>query len=403
MNVAAFSAPYNQTVYRNAELSGGNILGRWVRRFDNGSDIQIQTYYDRVSRLQANQAEYRNTFDFDLISRRNAPRAQEITWGVSARVSLANLPAIVPTYVFSPSQRTDQVYTGFIQDEVFLGEAFSLTIGSKLLHSSFSGFNVEPSVRLLWAHSDRQSIWGAVTRAVRTPSDIEDTLTQTVLLGSAPPTFSVTGGDGKFTSETMVGYEAGYRNLVTPNVFIDIASFYNCYDHLLSTEPETPLSSISPQGQAIVIEPFLMGNGLRGTTKGFEIVPNWKPSAWWRLEGSWAYLDMHLERRPGSLDPAPGAEDGASPRNELVVQSWLDLPAKLQFSQAYRYVSALPAMLVARYQTAYARLSWHAFDHTEFSVTGQNLFQARHVEYGGDPNALVAIKRSVYAALTWRK
>ena len=209
------------------------MLGRWTRKF-NKSDIQIQTYYDNTNRTQANQAEYRNTFDFDLIDHLKANWNQQVTWGLGARISEANLPAVVPTYVFSPSFRTDQLYTGFVQDEIpLVADKFSVTIGSKLLHSSFTGFDLEPSARFLWTPSHRQTVWAAVTRAVRTPSDIEDTLTSTSLVSLNPLTYSVTTGDGRFTSETMLGYEIGYRSLITPKVSIDVATFYNNYNHLL--------------------------------------------------------------------------------------------------------------------------------------------------------------------------
>jgi iron complex outermembrane receptor protein len=398
------TAPYSAIVNKNAQLGGGNVLGRWTRKFSDKSDLQIQTYYDRTSRQQANQAEYRNTFDFDLIDRMKTAHDQEITWGLGARISRAELPAIVPTYVFSPDRRTDQLYTGFVQDEIpILADKVSLTLGSKLLHSSFTGFDLEPSARVLWTPSSRQSVWGAVTRAVRTPSDIEDTLTSTTLVSVSPLAYNVTTGDGEFTSETMLGYELGYRSLITPKVSIDVATFYNNYNHLQSLEPGIPYTSISPQPLTI-INPYTNGNGLRGTTSGFEIVPNWKPFSWWRLEASWAYLNFVLRTRPGSGDTVSvTSQEGSSPRHDVAFKSWIDLPHRIEFSQDFRFVSALPAQLVGSYKTADARLAWQFVPHVEFSITGQNLFQPRHLEYGVDPGTLVGIKRSVYAAIAWRK
>ena len=45
-----------------------------------------------------------------------------------------------------------------------------LTVGSKLEHNSFTGFKIEPSVRIAWYPDNMQTVWGAVSRAVRTPS-----------------------------------------------------------------------------------------------------------------------------------------------------------------------------------------------------------------------------------------
>ena len=150
--------------------------------------------------------------------------------------------------------------------------------------------------------------------------------------------------------------------------------------------------------------PLAIGNGLLGSTTGFEFVPNWKPAAWWRLEGSYSYLNMDLKTRPGSTDTTTvRSNQGSSPRHQVGVKSYLDLPGRVEFSQIFRYITALPAQSVASYATADARIAWRPVEHLEFAVSGQNLLQPHHVEYGGNPGTLVGIRRSVFAAMTWRK
>jgi iron complex outermembrane receptor protein len=405
VKVTSFSAPYATVVNKNADLSGSNVLGRWKHILSGGSDIQIQMYYDHVSRLQANQAEYRDTYDFDLVHHLTLSKRQDFIWGVGARLSPAYLPAIVPTYFFSPDSRTDQLYSGFAQDEISLiRDRLSFTAGAKLFHSSFiSGFNIEPSGRLLWTPSEHQTFWAAVTRAVRTPSDNEDTLQSTTLASTNPLAFNVTTGDGLFRSETDLSYEIGYRQLIIPSFSVDLATFYNSYDHMQSLEPGTPYTQTS-DGETYTIYPFYNRNGLLGTTKGFELAPSWKPATWWRVQGSYSFLDMDLRTRPGSLDVTTvTSEDGSSPRHVFGFQSYLDLPGHLEFSQVFRYVSILTAQQTPGYETADLRIAWHAVPHLEFAVTGQNLLQPHHPEYGGDPGPLVGIKRNVFAAITWKK
>ena len=342
-------SPPSATIgYENADLSGGNLLARWSRALGGGSDFQVQTYYDRVNRHQSNQAEYRDTFDVDFVHHLALPGHNDFIWGLGARASLGRVPAVVPTFVFTPDRRTDQLYSAFLQDEVpILRDRLSLTIGSKLLHSSFTGFDAEPSVRLLWTPDARQSIWGAVTRAVRTPSDLEDTLQSTSLRSANPPEFNRTTGDRQFTSETLLGFEAGYRNFLSPRFSTDVAVFYNLYHHLLSIEPGEPFLEDSPTPPHLIF-PFVNRNGLEGTTAGFEVVPNWKPREWWRLEGSYAYLHLDLHARPGSLDVTSAQNiQGSSPHHQVVVQSFLDLPKRVEFSHAYRYVTRLPAQSAA--------------------------------------------------------
>ena len=81
------SPPTAVTVDKNAELSGGNLLTRWQRTLTGGSDIQLQVYYDRVNRLQTNQAEYRNTFDVDFVHHLMLNKRQDFIWGLEARLS----------------------------------------------------------------------------------------------------------------------------------------------------------------------------------------------------------------------------------------------------------------------------------------------------------------------------
>ena len=409
VKITSLSPPGAAVVDKNAELSGGNLLTRWERTLKGGSDIQLQVYYDRVNRLQANQAEYRNTFDVDFVHHITLNKRQDFIWGLEARLSPAKLPEIIPTYVFTPDQRVDEVYTAYAQDDFSLvPDKLSFTAGAKLLHSSFTGFDIEPSGRLLWTPTPRRTFWAAVTRAVRTPSDIEDTLESTSLITTNattnPLTFSETKGNGTFTSETLLGYEAGYRSLLTSNLSMDVALFYNQYDHLLSLEPTGSSFIENDQGTPIVIYPYVNGNGIKGTTAGFEIAADWKPRSWWRLQGSYSYMDMNLHTISGSMDTTTVASDeGSSPRNQARVQSYFDLSRNVELSLTFRYVGALPYYLVSGYETGDARVAWRPVRHIEFAVVGQNLLQPHHVEYGSDPGALVGIKRSVYASLTFRK
>ena len=403
VGIASYSPPFMTDVQQNAELSGGNLLGRWERELGSGSDIQLQTYYDRTNRKQANFAESRDTFDIDFIHHLTLPGRQDFLWGLGARLSSGNVSEVVPTVVFTPNHYTDKLYNAFIQDEIpIVGDQLSLTIGSKFLHNGYSGFEIQPTARLLWTPSSRQTVWAAVTRAVRTPSRVEEDLQLTGVAAPTPLTFFRIIGDRKFSSESLIRYEAGYRSLVSPKFYVDIAAFYNSYDHLLSVEPGAPFSESSPPPPHTVI-PFFFRNGLLGHTAGFEIAPDWTPTRAWRLRGSYSFLHIDLDKKASSQDTSSGnSTQGSSPHHQVAIQSFLDLPKKLQFDQTFRYVSALPAQLVRAYTTADVRFSWHATRSLDVSVVGQNLFQPHHAEFGGDPGPLVGIERSAYIKLTWQ-
>ncbi|MGH7870250.1 MAG: TonB-dependent receptor plug domain-containing protein, partial [Candidatus Dormibacteraceae bacterium] len=281
-------------------------------------------------------------------------------------------------------------------------EKLALTIGSKLEHNNYTGFEVQPSARLLWRRTPGQAFWVSISRAVRTPSRLDEDIQLTDFASVAPPIDFRVIGDGQFFSEELIGYEAGYRTQVTPHVYLDLALFHNDYNYLESFQMASPFLETSPQPVHAIL-PLLIRNGTKGTTNGFEVAPDWKPTSWWELKASYSYLNMDLERRPGSNDPITVLTDEeSSPRNQVTVQSFLDLPKRFEFDQTYRFVSALPAQRVGSYGTADARFGWRPTRYLELSVAGQNLLQPYHAEFGGDTGPLVEIKRSAYGKITFR-
>lgn len=303
-----------------------------------------------------------------------------------------------------PHRLTDQIYSGFAQDEIsFLDHRLSLTLGTKLEHNNYTGFEVQPSARLLWSGTPRQAFWASVTRAVRTPSRLDEDIQLTDFATITPlPIYLRVIADGQFRSEELIGYEAGYRALVTSSLYLDAVMFHNDYNYLSSFQVGAPFLESSPTPVHAIL-PLFTRNGIKGATSGFELAPHWNPTNWWGLRAAYSYLNMELENKPGTNDPTTvPIDEGSSPHHQLVIQSLVDLPKKLEFDLTYRYVSALPAQVVASYGTADARWGWHVTPQLELSVAGRNLLQPHHSEFGGDPGGLVGIKRNVFAKIIWR-
>jgi iron complex outermembrane receptor protein len=401
---ALYSPPSQVTVNGDAELTGGNLLGRWKRVLSERSDFQVQAYFDRTNHFEPEFGETRDTFDIDFLHHLTLPGQQNFLWGLGARVSPSNVVQRVPTLDFLPHHLTDTIYSGFVQDEIaFFDRQLALTLGSKLESNNYTGFEVQPSARLLWNRTPRQSFWVSATRAVRTPSRLDEDIQINFFATTTPlPIYVRASGNRKFLSEELIGYEAGYRTLVTSRCYVDIAVFDNHYNDLYSFQVGGIFLETSPVPVHAIV-PLLTSNGIRGTAKGFEVTPDWKPANWWELKASYSYLEMHMENRAGSNDPTsvPGYE-GSTPRHQGNAQSRFTLGKKVEFDQTYRYVRALPAQLVKSYSTADARLGWHFAREMELSLVGQNLLQPHHAEFGGDAGGKVGVKRSVYAQITWK-
>jgi iron complex outermembrane receptor protein len=412
-NLVYYSPPASLNVDGVEDASGGNILARWQRKFSSGSDIQVQGYYDRTYRLGPQLGETRNTFDLDFIHHLTLLPRQDLIWGLGARWSPSDFVQTVATVDFEPHHQSDNIYSAFVQDRFALvSEKLWLTVGSKFEHNIYTGWETQPSARLLWTPTPHQSVWAAVTRAVRSPSRLDEDLSLTNLISTNPiPIFLRVAGDPTFKSETLLAYEAGYRRLVTEKFYVDLAVFHNDYNNLTSFgSAALSIETTPPPAREVATIPW--ANGIKGRTDGVEIAPDWKVSRWLELKASYSYLNMFLENNPGSTDPITvQSDEGSSPRHEGTLQARFNLPKGFQFDPTYRYAAALPqqfpsglpADFVKPRSNMDVRISWHPASDLELSVIGQNLFESHHPEFTGDPGGFVEIRRSYYAKLTWTR
>ncbi|MGH9736986.1 MAG: TonB-dependent receptor plug domain-containing protein [Candidatus Acidiferrales bacterium] len=410
-NIAFYGPPSQLNIDNEAFVSGGNLVWTWHRQLRRDSDFHVEAYFDRTNRQGLQLGETRDTFDVDFVDHFKLPGSQDFIWGLEVRQSPSYFIQTQVTVNFLPHRQTDSVYTGFVQDEIpIVRNRLSVTLGSKLGHNNFSGFEYQPSIRLLWTPNGHQTFWAAVSRAVRTPSRLDQDLQLTGLVSAAPPfpIYLKIAGDPNFAAERLFGYEAGYRTLITPRFYLDLDAFFNNYNDVESLgTPSISLQTEPPPADPInIVLTFPWANGLIGNTDGIEISPDWKPTSWWQLKGSYSYLEMHLRDKAGITDSSSAATDvGSSPHHDVVVQSLFNLPMRFEFDPTYRYVSALPAQSVRSYSTMDLHVGWSYGNQFSISVTGEDLFSPEHFEFGlgvpGAPN--VGIKRSVYASITWKR
>ncbi len=410
-----YTPPSVETIDQPHDVNGENILAHWHRQINANSDFQLQGYYDRTSQLSPQLDEIRNTFDVDFLYHVNLNGRQDLSLGAGGRWSPDNITQKFATLNFLPQQETDSIYSWFLQDQIsIVPKRFQLTLGSKFEHNNYSGFEIQPTARLIWTPTERQSAWVAITRAVRTPSRLDQDLQLTDFLTSGPPPiFLRVVGSKTFQSEQLLSTEAGYRTLVARRLYMDIAFFYNDYNDLYGYGPTALLVETSPPPTHVVAE-LPLANATAGYTTGVEIAPDWKPTDWWELKGSYSYLHLFVHDKPGIAGPLnslnTSSDNGSSPHHQVELQSLFNLPKRFELDTTYRYVSALPSQIstppgqtVEAYSTADVRFGWRPHQNVELSIVGQNLLQPHHPEFGGDDGPLVGIKRSFYAKVTWRR
>jgi iron complex outermembrane receptor protein len=396
----------NVVTGNTAEVSGGNLLGRWSHTTAGGSDINLQVYYDRTHLLDPIAAFVINglklapagfltdnldTFDIDFQQRFELAPGNRVLWGLGyrhTRDEVTNAPGIA----FLPPTLDQNLYSGFVQDEAVLAENLVLTVGSKLEHNDYTGWEAEPSVRLAWNISATQMLWAAVSRAVRTPSRIDRDLSEP---GPGSPLVVLEGSDD-FVSEVVRAYELGYRAQFSDRFAASAALFYNDYSDVRST-------AITPA----TVLPLFFQNNVAGEMHGLELGVDWQAADHWRLHASYDPIREHLRVRPGQFDFNAALNETADPRERASLRSSLDLPHALEFDAALRWTAARdinngPTIAVVNsYWDMDARLGWHASERLELALVGQNLLHNQRVQYGFPGPTQVAIERSVYGKLTW--
>jgi len=387
----------------NDSVSGGDLTLHWRRAFSNGSDLNVESYFERTIRIGPVIGETRDTFDIDVLDHIKLGEHQDWSLGGGLRWSPDHYQSNVPGDDVLPHREVDTLHSLFAQDEIHTAdERMSLTLGVKIGYNNFTGFDAQPTLRLLYAPNKKQSFWAAVTRAVTTPSRLEEGF---LLSGEiAPGTDIVVTGNPNFKSEYLLGYEGGYRQFFTKKIYLDVAAFHNDYSQLQSFT--APIMTTPAPGQTDITIAY--ANQIGGDTNGVEIAPSWQVVPWWRLTGSYSYvgIDMHANAATSNISATGSVPtyEGSTPHHESEVQSTIDFPKRFEFDQFYRWASALPAQKVPGYQTMDVRLGWRYSPRVEFSLVGQNLFQPYHFEWGtGDPTqTLVGIKRALFGSITLR-
>jgi iron complex outermembrane recepter protein len=411
LTVPTLAAPFSSTYPNHGSLSGGNVLGRWNHSFDNSS-MTLQTYYDRTNIIDDTLfVDRQNIFDVDFQHSFHPGDHHEFVWGLGYR-AIKDSNTSSSTVSIQPNELTLNQFSGFAQDEVSLiDKRLRITLGSKLEHNEFTGLEVEPNARLLWTLTKNQSVWTAVSRAVRTPAITEQglRLNSAVIPPGTPanptpfPTIVAIMGSHQFKSEDLLAYELGYRVQVNSNFSADIATFYNNYTHLRTAEPGLPF----PEGSPIptdIVAPFVAANKMRGGTYGGEVFADWRILPKWRLLGSYSYLQMSLRKDPTSLDPLPDNPAGSSPHNQFYLRSSVDLTKRFEHDLMVRYVDRLPGLNIPSYSSVDTHFTWKLASGWEISAGSQNLLNNRHLEFLPDfiNTSPTEVRRTFYGSITWR-
>jgi iron complex outermembrane receptor protein len=366
----------------DVEHSGGNLLTRWTYRVSDTEGFQIQTYYDRASRLVPGDfADDLDTFDVDAQYERDFGERHHVMIGAGYRFTHNQVGNFSET-AFLPPELDRSLYSTFVQDELsFLDERMKIAVGGKLEHNDYTGWEVQPSGRAAWTDGGH-TFWGAVSRAVRTPARFDRHL----FAPTTPP--FVIAPSVNAVSESVLAYEIGWRAKPHEKLIVSVAAFYNDYDDIRTLSPGPP---------------FIIENYGEGEIHGVELETTWQAAKTWRISAGYTVLQEDLRVQPGRGDISEGQGEAFDPKQQFQLRSSHDLAANAEFDLWLRYVdeagntSARGFGIVPAYVTLDARIGWSPVRNLELALVGQNLLEQQHPEFGNEE-----IERAVHGKLTWR-
>src|SRR6202167_4622257 len=175
-SVVSLSPPLTSTLDLRDRFSGWSVLGRWKRAISPVSETSLQIYFDRSNRSDTTYGLRLNTFDLDFQHHVHWGRRQDFVWGLGYRVS-SDQTGDDFRISFQPQNLVTQIFSSFVQDEIAIRpHRLYVSLGTKLEHDYYNGFNLQPSGRLTWTPDDHDTFWAAFSGAQRTPSRVETSI-----------------------------------------------------------------------------------------------------------------------------------------------------------------------------------------------------------------------------------
>jgi iron complex outermembrane receptor protein len=385
---------FNSVAYKQY---GGNVLLNWAHALSDDATVQAKAYYAGEKReflVESN----RHTGDVELQTDFSPCESFFVTAGANYRFSTNHIggrSAGLPLS-FDPNDEDFHIADVFMQGQYDLFDGkLSLIAGTKLGYNNWTDFEFQPSGRFVVQPVEGHAIWGAVSRAVRTPSEADRAI-QIVLPGTPFPT--ALSGNLEQRSEDLLAFELGYRFFALEKVNAEVSLFWNEYEDLSS------FVGVAPPPPPVVNLEFR--NEAEQTVRGVEVEVNVLPTNWWRVKMAYTYMRTDQDLPTGAV--AFSNPDDSNPHHQFNVQTFFDLPMGFELDASLYYVDGLPDVVptaepdnVEQYVRLDMRLGYRPTDWLELALVGQNLTDRRHYENNDFTlGQSTQVPRSGYAKVT---
>jgi iron complex outermembrane receptor protein len=369
----------------DAHLLGKNILARWINDSVECSKWTGQFYYDFNTHSRPTYGSDNHIIDFELQNQLRTSENQEFLWGIGYRWLYSK---IHPESLLSRDilGRHDELFSAFVQSEShFYDHKLRLIVGTKFEHNDYTGIEIQPNIRFLWHPNDNTSYWAAISRTIRTPSQVTHNIRASYdLPANNNPFYPIPlnlqlYGNNEVNAEFNAAYELGFRQHWDEILSWDSTIFYNDYNRLI-TRVNTPIPDLD-NGRYILRNDY--DHGMDAKTYGFESSVNWF-NQWGQTQLSYHFLN--IETDVYAHFPSTYADvEKENPEHQISLRHHFDLGHGWQSDWWLRYVSdavgSMNGYNVEGYTSLDVRLAWQVDEHLELSVVGQNLLDKQHPEH----------------------
>lgn len=384
----------------------GSLQSTWSHQTDTGHQWRLNMAFTQTEWQLAVNRMSRSQYVLDFQHSLPAFAGHKLMWGLNYQTINDSFENSL-TLAFNPDQFTQHNVGLFAQDQIDLTDHLQLTIGNRVEHFTYTGWETEPNARLLWTPHKRHQLWAGVSRAVTLPNRAQQSIRLFLPIPDTQQTFFLAEADRSMRTENLLAFELGWRWQISNSLDLDTALFYNIYDRLQGVKiAGSPV--IDPRfDQTTAVVPTSIGNYRQVKSYGLELSLNYRINHDWRIQASYSGIqfDANVDQsQTWFLDPL--AEQKVNPQHNLSLRSMFNLTDEIELDAWGRYVDAIEVnrRQIPNYVALDLRLGWHPHKNLELSLVGQNLLDNQHPEFNDVLYIPVAsqIQRGYLAQVSWR-
>lgn len=364
------------------------ILARWSSETTSRDGFELAAYVEESDfSIPGLFLEKRRTIEVEGTTHFSLGDSHELVLGASYRHTCDEIDSPDQNLLgFLPHKRADETYDVFIQDQIELIEnRVRLTAGVKAEKNNYSGIEVQPTLRLAYTPSSGTTLWGAVSKAVRIPTRLDENIL-IFAPSPAPAGTVIIAGSPNFDSEKLVALEFGFRQRYSDDLTLDVALYRNTYDELRGLDFSVFPAEVSNEGE--------------GDSSGVEVSIQWNYSDAWVHRVSYAYQHIDYHAKRGSTDTSIKTDNRNDPRHQGMLHSSWQATDALGMDMRLRNVSKLPDRKVDGYTELDLSVSWQVDSNLRLTLLGQNLLDKAHPEFS-TATSETEVHRAVVFGLEW--